>query len=230
MTTDPNPMAADRTFYGATDSKFPRTYREEVEMVFSGLDCALVHEQAVYCSSELTTGARLYAALREHQLKTRAELRERMGQAWFQANLWEPNVNAAMEFAESVRRELGGGAMVITPAPFEAPGWNQPEYWAFWEKLLRTRIKAAWFNRNWQFSNGCAFEFAVARDAGLPTLDHEGQALDIRTGIELVKEAVDKLDAQGFDTSKLSKSLDLLLEVAHKPHKDLLTESRRRSV
>lgn len=213
MTTDPNQITADMTFYSATDSKFTRLYREEVEMVFSGLDCALIREQAVYCSAELTTGARLYAALREHKLKTRAELRKKMGQAWFHANLWEPNVNAAIEFAKSVRSALGGGTMVITPAPFEAPGWSQPEYWAFWERLLRTRIKSVWFNRDWQFSNGCAFEFAVAQDAGLPTLDHVGQALDFDAGIELVKDAIDKLNSEGFDTSKLRQNLDLLSAV-----------------
>ena len=213
MTIDPNQITADISFYSASDSKFTRLYREEVEMVFSGLDCALIREQAVYCSAELTTGARLYAALREHKLKTRTELREKMGKAWFNANLWEPNVNAAMEFAKSVRSALGGGTMVITPAPFEAPGWSQPEYWAFWERLLRTRIKSAWFNRNWQFSNGCAFEFAVAQDAGLPTLDHKGQALDLHAGIELVKDAVSKLDSEGFDTSRQRENLHRLSTV-----------------
>lgn len=213
MTIDRNQITADMTFYSASDSKFTRLYREEVEMVFSGLDCALIREQAVYCSAELTTGARLYAALREHKVKTRAELREKMGQAWFHANLWEPNVNAAIEFAKSVRSALGAGTMVITPAPFEAPGWSQPEYWAFWERLLRTRIKSAWFNHNWQFSNGCAFEFAVAQDAGLPTLDHEGQALDLLVGIELVKDAINKLDSEGFDTSRQRENLDRLSAV-----------------
>jgi len=213
LTIDRNQITAAMTFYSASDSKFTRLYREEVEMVFSGLDCALIREQAVYCSAELTTGARLYAALREHKLKTRAELREKMGQAWFHANLWEPNVNAAIEFAKFVRSALGGETMVITPAPFEAPGWSQPEYWAFWERLLRTRIKSAWFNRNWQFSNGCAFEFAVAQDAGLPTLDHEGQALDLLAGIELVKDAIEKLDAEGFDTSRQRRNLDWLSTV-----------------
>jgi hypothetical protein len=203
LTNDRYQKTPEITFYSASDSRFTRHYREEVEMVFSGLDCALIHEQAVYCSTELTTGTRLYAALREHKLKTAAELREQMGNDWFNAQIWEPNLNAAVEFAQSVRKALGRETMVITPAPFTAPGWSQPEYLAFWETLLRTRIKSAWFNRNWQFSNGCTFEFAVAQHMGLPTLDHEGKALDLRAGKELVEDAIHQLDSEGFNTLRL---------------------------
>jgi len=213
LTIDRNQKAADATFYNPSESKFTRHYREEVEMVFSGLDCALAHEQAVYCSTELTTGARLYAALREHKLKSKDELRKQMGKDWYNANLWEPNIRAAIEFAKSVRSALGGRTMVVTPAHFTAPGWSQPEYLAFWETLLRTRIKSAWFNRNWQFSNGCTFEFAVAQHAGLSTLDHEGNTLDLLAGIELVKDAINKLNSEGFETSKLREYLHRLSAV-----------------
>jgi len=112
-----------------------------------------------------------------------------------------------------VRSALGGRTMVVTPAPFTAPGWSQPEYLAFWETLLRTRIKSAWFNRNWQFSNGCTFEFAVAQHAGLSTLDHEGNTLDLLAGIELVKDAINKLNSEGFETSKLREYLHRLSAV-----------------
>ncbi len=43
-------------------------------MVFSGIDCVLKGELAIYGSSELTTGLRLYGTLREHGLKTASEL------------------------------------------------------------------------------------------------------------------------------------------------------------
>ncbi|HMD85915.1 MAG TPA: hypothetical protein VKO18_14565 [Terriglobia bacterium] len=210
MTIDRNQITADMSFDSASDSKFTRQYREEVEMVFSGLDCALVDEKAVYCTSELTTGARLYAALREHQLKTKDELRKQMGKDWYNANLWEPNIKAAMEFAKSVRSALGGRTMVITPSPFTAPGWSQPEYLAFWETLLRTRIRSAWFNHNWQFSNSCTFEFAVAQHVGLSTLDHEGNALGLLAGVKLVEDAIDQLDSEGFDTARQREYLKSL--------------------
>jgi len=195
------------TFYSPSDSTFPRHYKEEVDIVFSAIDCVLNRERAIYCSCELTSGLRLYEALRKHKLKTAAELKKEAGQAWFDANIFVPNMDAANEFARFVRSTLIDNTMVITPAPFSARGWSQPEYLAFWETLLRTRIKAAWFNRNWQFSNGCTFEFSVALHGRIPVFDCDGGPLDPQSSIECVEAAIQQLHAEGFDTSKLQENL-----------------------
>jgi hypothetical protein len=199
-----------KNFYSKSEREFTRHHQEEIDMVFSGIDCVLNDEKAIYCSSELTSGARLYDALRENKLKSAAELKEKLGKAWFGTHIFDENVKLGKEFAQCVRNRLTDKTIVITPGPFAAPSWSQPEYLFFWEMLLRTRIKSACFNRNWQFSNGCVFEFAVARDAGLTTLDHNGMPLDLDGGLQLIESAIRRLDADGFDTSPLSKSLEYL--------------------
>jgi hypothetical protein len=198
------------SFYTPTNSNFTRPYQEEFNMVFSGIDCVLNDEPAIYCSSELTTGARLYDALRDNKLKTRAELVEKLGEAWFSTNILDANVKLAKKFAQCVRSGLSDKTMVITPGPFRAPGWTQPEYLFLWETLLRTRIKSVWLNHNWQFSNGCVFEFAVANDVGLPTLDRNGKSLDLDEGFLLIDSAIRRLAVEGFDTSKLAENLERL--------------------
>jgi len=195
------------SFYDPSDSKFTRHYRDEVRMVFSGMDCILHGGEVIYCSSELTSGHTLRKALIEHHLKTEPELKQQMGSEWFVKNIWEPNVKAAVDFAETVRSKAPDKTLVITPAPFNAPGWSQHEYLAFWETLLRTRVRSAWFNRNWQYSNGCVFEFVVAQDAGLPTFDYEGKILDRETGISQIENAIKQLDGEGFDTKPLRENL-----------------------
>jgi hypothetical protein len=199
-----------KNFYSKSEREFTRHHQEEIDMVFSGIDCVLNDEKAIYCSSELTSGARLYDALRENKLKSAAELKEKLGKAWFGTHIFDENVKLGKEFAQCVRNRLTDKTIVITPGPFAAPSWSQPEYLFFWEMLLRTRIKSACFNRNWQFSNGCVFEFAVARDAGLTTLDQNGMPLDLDGGLQLIESAIRRLDADGFDTSPLSKSLEYL--------------------
>jgi hypothetical protein len=202
------------TFYSPSDSKFTRHYREEVEMVFSGIDCVLNGEQAIYCSSELTTGVRLYEALREHHLTTASELKKKMGREWFESNIFGVNMRCAMDFAKSVRASLGDQTMVITPAPFAARDWSQTEYLHFWETLIRTRIKSVWFNQSWEFSNGCAFELAVARHAGVPTMDCYGNVLSSEEAIRCLETAVAQLSAEKFDTTKLRETL-ARLHAAH---------------
>ncbi len=198
-------------FYSPSESRFTRHYREEVDMAFSAIDCVLNRERAVYASTELTSGSRLYNALRLAGVSSATDLRQKHGQEWYTANVWDRNVVAAIEFAERTRATIGDGTMVITPAPFSAPGWSQPEYLAFWETLVRTRIKSAWFNDDWQFSNGCTFEFAVAVDAGVPTCDKNGRPLTLDDGIELIRKAIHQLDHDGIDSGKLKENLERLL-------------------
>jgi hypothetical protein len=198
-------------FHSPSGSTFTRPYREEVEMAFSALDCVLNREKAISASAELTTGRRLYDALREFHVKTADELKALKGQDWYAAAIWDANAKSAQEFAAQVREKVSARkTLVITPAPFAAPGWTQPEYLAFWEQMLRTRIGSTWFKAAWQYSNGCTFEFAVCADAGVPTLDHQGNSLSICQAAEMMGTAIRDLAGSGFDTTKLRENLERL--------------------
>jgi len=201
-------------FYSLSDSTFTRLYREEVDMAFSAVDCVLNRQKAIYAGAELTTGRRLYNAFREFHVKTEDELKQLKGKEWYGANIWDANVKSAKEFAVQVREKDGGKSLVITSSPFSAPGWKQTEYLAFWEQLIRTRISATWFKSDWQYSNGCTFEFAVCADAGMPTLDHQGHPLSVRQAAELINGAIRDLEESGFDTAKLRENLARLYPVA----------------
>ena len=184
---------------------FTRTYAEESAIAFSAIDCVLNGEKGVYASSELTTGRRAQTVLREIGAHTSSELRPRLGEQAYATRIWNPNVDAAMSFARGLHHSLGGNQLVITPAPFTAPGWNQQEYLAFWETLLRSRIKAVYFNDGWEYSNGCTFELMVSVDHGLPTFDAAGRPLPLMEATARIQKAVaalrrDKLDADPLAT------------------------------
>ena len=187
-----------------------RTYGDEVRIVLSALDSVLNGALAVYASSELTSGRRLYQLLRANCVRTAKDLEQRLGAKEYGRLLREPNLAAAVSFALDLRKRFEGSEIVVTPAPFTAPGWNQQEYLALWELLIRTRFKAVFFNANWYYSNGCAFEFAVAQDAGLSTYDAAGQPLGRAEGCEHIASAARELELDGFDASGLRESLDRL--------------------
>jgi len=216
-----------------------RTYAEEVAVVISALDCVLDtldDGKAVYASSELTSGYRLFELLRAHRVADAAQLRTRLGDKAYRRLLWEPNVSAARDFARELRRQLSarltatqsasadansgafpGTVVVVEPAPFTAPSWDQPRYLAFWETLIRTRFKAVYFNQHWQYSNGCTFELAVAVDAGLPTFDASGVPLDLERGVELVGAAVRDVEATGLTDGGLREGLARLQRLGKTP-------------
>lgn len=184
----------------------PRSYREEVRAALSALDCALNGEKAIYASAELTTGRPLYQLLKEHGFRTAAELREKLGDEEYLRRVFHPQLEGALAFARSLRLRFPA-ERVVTPAPYQIEGWSQPEYLALWETVIRTRIRSVFFHADWAFSNGCAFEFAVAQDAGLPTFDADGNPLPLAAGRARIEEAVRELAAGSFDTGGLLQSL-----------------------
>lgn len=184
------------------DRVHARTYAQEVVIALSAFDSILNGEKAVYHSSELTTGKRLHALFREHGVRERRELKAKMGEEAFRRQVWDPNVAEANAFARELHHRLGG-EIVITPAPFVSPGWTQAEYLAFWETVIRTRCMAIYFSEDWEYSSGCAFEFAVALDAGLPTFHADGRELSREEGRARIAAATAELEAEGLEVALL---------------------------
>lgn len=204
---------------------FSRTFIDEFAMSLSAIDCSLNGEKAVYASSELTSGRRLQSLLAETGATRASELREKIGDAAYQVKIWNPNVAAATAFARHLHHTMGGHEVVITPAPFSAPGWNQRQYLSFWEELLRTRIKSVYLNDGWQYSNGCTFEFAVALDHGLPTFDHEGKALSAAHGLRLMETAIDECRVRVTEPKELIANVELVRASAEKQHEAVASRS-----
>jgi hypothetical protein len=187
-----------------------RTFADEERMAFSSLDCVLNGEKGVYASSELTTGRRAYELVRQHGAESVHHLRELLGEDPHRSLILDRNCEEASAFARRLRAELGAEVMVITPAPFMAPGWSQAEYLHFWETLIRTRVRAVYFNEAWEYSNGCTFEFAVACEAGVETFDAAGRPLPLERGIERVEAAIADLEARGLEVPRLRLHLERL--------------------
>ncbi len=190
-----------------------RAYGEDAEMARLAIDCVLNGEKAVYASSELTTGPRLFQLFEEYGVRDIAALNAALGDDGWRKRLWDPNVAEANAFALELRDRIPGRPLTVTPAPFLAPGWSQPEYLALWESLIRTRFREVHFSDDWEYSNGCTFELAVAWDAGLPTYDARGKALDLPDGIARIERAAREIESEGFDASGLRLNLSRLEEI-----------------
>jgi hypothetical protein len=186
-----------------------RTYAQEKAMALGAMDCVLNGEKGIYASSELTTGWRAFELLDRYDVDTPQELPPLPDGEPHRERLLDRNVDEAERFARRVREVLAGEP-VITPAPFMAPGWTQAEYLAFWEELIRTRVKAVWLNDAWEYSNGCTFEFAAAHRAGVPTFDARGEPLPLERGIARVEGALRSLEARGHSPGRLPKNLEAL--------------------
>lgn len=182
--------------------------------LFTAMECVLNGEDAIYCSSELTSGLRASHHLRENNVKSSEELKEKLGGDWFYQNIFVPNAKLTNEFADRVRQGEGGKTLVITPAPLDCKllwNWKQAEYNGFWSELLHSkRIESVRFNEDWQYSNGCTTEFVEAHAAEVPTLDRRRELITRDVAIDLISAAMKEL--AGLDTSLLQQNRDRLVE------------------
>jgi hypothetical protein len=197
------------SFYRLSELNFTAPY-------FSAIDCVLNTKEAIYCSSEITSGWNLFNAMRSHKVNSTEALKSKLTDAWYQKNIVGVNSELANDFARIVRDAQRDHTPVITPAPLMVPDWNQPEYLAFWEEIIRTRVKAVRFNNNWEYSNGCTFEIAVALDANVATLDLQGAPISASAVITRMRNAIQKIKGldRDFDTSKLERNMERVLTCA----------------
>lgn len=186
-----------------------RTPTDTQQIILSMADCFTREEKAVYCSSELTTGIRLYTACTDNGVTDRYALADKLGKDWLRDNVFKVNETAANEFASYI--QIKRQHTTISPAALFVPEWGQHDYLSFWETLIKTRISEVWFNENWQYSNGCTFEFMAAKAAGLPTFDPVGGIISSAEGQTTIFRAIEVLGKQNIDTRKLEEHSQKIL-------------------
>jgi len=203
-------------YYGTEEFTSPefenRKVIDEIKMSMSAFDCMLPDDAGIYCSSDITTGKRFYyEVLKAHGVRSEDELKEKLGPDDFkrvQTDLIQFNVARGVEFAEKLRER--GLINVVTPGPYFAKGFDQQHYLYLWEWFIIKKIYEARFNFDWEYSNGCTLEYAIAARKGIPRLDHEGNRIELESAIERVEAAVRDLNAYGFVIPKLRHNLGLM--------------------
>lgn len=203
-------------YYGTDQFDVPefpnRKVIDEINMSMSAFDCVLPDDAGIYCSSDITTGKKFYyEVLTKYEARSEQQLKETLGAEEFkrvQAELVQSNVARGVEFAEKLRER--GLVNVVTPGPFFARGFDQQHYLYLWEWFIIKKIYEVRLNHDWEYSNGCTLEYAIAARKGIPRLDHEGSALDLEKAIAKVAVAVTALNKEGFVINKLEHNLGLL--------------------
>ena len=221
-----------KLFFGTDEFEVPefqsRNVIDEIKMVISAFDCILPDDAGIYCSSDITTGKRFYYdVLKPHEVRSEYELREKLGADDFkelQTALIQSNVARGIQFTEKLRER--GLVNVVSPGPFFARGFDQQHYLYLWEWFIIKKTYEVRLNYDWEYSNGCTLEYAIAAKKGIPRLDHEGSPLDLTKAIDKVSAAVEELK-QDFVVRKLERNLELLQELQTADDRQMRAAGRR---
>lgn len=203
-------------YYGTDEFAVPefqnRRVIDEIKMSMSAFDCVLPDDAGIYCSSDITTGKKFYyEVLKKHGAWSEQELKEKLSDDEFkrvQTELIQSNVARGVAFAEKLRER--GLINVVTPGPYFARGFDQQHYLYLWEWFIIKKIYEVRFNYDWEYSNGCTLEYAIAARKGIPRLDHEGSVLDLESAVERVEFALNELRKERFVITKLEHNFALL--------------------
>lgn len=181
--------------------------RATQDLLVQAFGSVLDESSALYCSTPITTGKRFFdwldrlgASYREIDDATDREREAHVRE------VIEPNVQRAREVVARLRHQANRPVIDPTAIP-HIPGWTQDEWRSFWERVIERYANAVVFVDDWQFSNGCAYEFLVAQRKEIPTLAEDGRPLDLDTGISMVADAIADLQRRGAETRSLERTL-----------------------
>ncbi|HEV2799869.1 MAG TPA: hypothetical protein VGW12_05195 [Pyrinomonadaceae bacterium] len=209
----------DALYYGTPDFKVAefarRSVLDEIKMLMTAFDCVVPDDSAIYCSGDVTTGRRYYRILREHGVASSEELKDKLGAGGCKEvfdELIRHNIARGLAFTEKVRQR--GHTNVINPGPLVAPDFDQQHYLYLWEWIIIRKAFEAHFNEDWEYSNGCTLEYAIAARKGISRRDHLGNALDLPEAIQRIERAVTGLKQAGLRVTTLELNLSRLHELS----------------
>lgn len=182
-------------------------------------DCTFAGSRVVYLSGPITTGLRYVQ-----------QLRNRAAPDAFSTRVRQENSNDLLSAAKRLRTLRG--EVIVEPASLHLPEWSQADYHQFWERLIERHVHLVVFMPGWEYSFGCAREFAHASSHDIRTEFLSGAPISIDNGIALLVAARDDLrsDDAGGALAGLADRLDEVigrLKQLLRPTKDLSRSLRK---
>lgn len=186
------------------------TNHVNITMMVEVYKSVLGTDEVFYCSSPVTSGKR-YIDWLESIGKKFADIdsADETYRTLHHQEVIKPNRQHAQVIIQNLRNKTG--RIVIDPTAIpHIPGWTQQDWRFFWQQVIECYITTAFFINDWQYSNGCVYEFWVAQKKGIPIFSETQQPLHLRTGINLINEAISRLQKREGNTEFIEKVLEHL--------------------
>jgi len=144
--------------HGTDEELWERSQHQNELFLVLGAFRSITNPMA-YASMPITTGKRYYDVLDKHGVKSIDDLLKKDDKALVD-EIIRPNIRQGIGFGKHLAEMLP--YQVIIPAAFEAKRqkWTQGDYMFLWYRVLEEKAARIYFIEDWQYSNGCAQEFA----------------------------------------------------------------------
>lgn len=140
----------------------------------------------VYVSTPISTGSR-YLQWRETARDSEP------GTESFEAgrcDVKRANIHDAKTLIASIRSTFNDTLVIDPTALADITGWQQHDYHLYWTDIMAKYVHTAVFANGWQYSEGCAIEFATATELQVNCIDHMSHQMDSAAGLRMIEEAI----------------------------------------
>ena len=171
-------------------------------------------EKALYVSLPITSGRRFIEWL-ELTGKCAADVDnlDKRGKESHNTQVVIPNSVHAKQVIQRIRETTR--QIVIDPSAIPPiTGWKQEDWRFFWGQVIERYAAAALFVDDWQYSNGCVYEFWIAHKQGIPTMDEQKRSLQLEQGVGLITESSAEMRRHGASTDFVEQVLRDLEQIS----------------
>lgn len=176
-------------------------YLDEINRHLAGMASAIPLKSAIFISGSISSGKRFL----EWYLNKGKHISEKeIYKAERHKEVIEHNQLHISNLANKVRKN---NVIVIEPSTLEMPHWGMHEYLYFWKEVIIRHAKTIVFSNNWEYSDGCNYEFYLALLHNLEMRDENGNNIAIRNSILEIKKAIQEHEEAGLDVSFKRKAL-----------------------
>ncbi|MDX6444655.1 MAG: hypothetical protein QOH71_1729 [Blastocatellia bacterium] len=161
---------------------------DDIEKILEVMRGIVPEHGAIYVSAPITSGRRLT----DWYVRSNGSLPNRSHPDYATQHVREviePNRAHAAAIVHDVRARFPDRIIIDPTAVADLDGWTQDDYRFFWGEVIRRFATSVVFVDGWQFSSGCAYEFVIATEAGVGTLDERLEPLSFQSGKALLREA-----------------------------------------
>jgi hypothetical protein len=172
-----------------------------IEAVAELLASVIEDKSAIYLSVPITSGRRFIEWFKARGVRLEPNSKE------YKRELLQSVIHPNCEDVASRVAELRKitKAVVINPAAFNRPDWNQDDYRYFWGYIIERFVERVVFKDDWQFSSGCGYEFLRCIRSQIAACAENGKELRVKDGLTLIEQAIAEMRSVGAPTLFLER-------------------------
>lgn len=204
----------EANLHNSQDLKDTSANKVTISAMLEVYKSVLNQNEVFYCSAPITSGKRYIDWLDRIEKKfVDIDSADKSDRESHFTEVIEPNRKHAQHFISQLRKQTG--QIVIDPTVLpQIPDWKQQDWHSFWRQVIEKYASTVFLVDDWQYSNGCVYEFWVAHNKRIPTLNEDKHSLSLAVGIDMVTEAIGKIRQRGVTTIFFDEILNKMKNIS----------------